>query len=192
MGANHHILHTYVDESGQDTDGEIFLVAVVIVDEERDELRKLLRQIEKESGKSNRKWTRTAKIRREIYIRRVLQLKRLAGRLYYFHYRHTRDYVSLTILSTARAILRQARHDPYEAVVWVDGLNKHERERFTAGLRDLHIKIPRQARGLDDEADEFIRLADALAGFVRDGQEGDAVMGPLYKKAVRQKIIVKS
>ena len=29
-----------------------------------------------------------------------------------------------------------------------------------------------KVRGLKDERDEFIRLADAIAGFVRDAQEG--------------------
>lgn len=32
-------IYSYVDESGQDTAGEIFLVSVVLVEDQRDELR---------------------------------------------------------------------------------------------------------------------------------------------------------
>lgn len=40
-----------------------------------------------------------------------------------------------------------------------------------------------------DESDEFIRLADAVAGFIRDGIEGDKAMAPLYKKALLTGVI---
>ncbi len=180
-------LYAYVDESGQDTLGEIFLVAVIVVGKQRDKLRQLLRKIEQASRK-NKKWAKERRVRREAYIRRVLESKQFAGLLYYSHYHDSRDYVPLTILSTAQAILHQAR-EPYQADVWVDGLNKAQRQRFTKGLRDLHVKMPRQARGPKDESDEFIRLADAMAGFVRDGMEGDDIMVPLYKKALRNKVI---
>lgn len=183
-------LYAYVDESGQETQGEIFLVSVVVIDEQRDQLRKMLRKIEQKSRK-NKKWAKERRARREAYIRQIVESKQFTNRMYYSHYRHSRDYVPLTILSTAAAIIHHAQ-SPYHVDVWIDGLNKHERNRFTAGLRKLDIKIPRQARGLKDEADEFIRLADAVAGFVRDGLEGDDIMSPLYKKALRNKIIQKS
>jgi hypothetical protein len=44
-------LYAYVDESGQDTLGELFLVSVVVTGEARDGLRKKLRTIERVSGK---------------------------------------------------------------------------------------------------------------------------------------------
>lgn len=40
-----------------------------------------------------------------------------------------------------------------------------------------------------DESDEFIRLADAIAGFIRDGLGGDKIMTPLYKKALKTGVI---
>ena len=49
-------LYCYVDESGQDTKGDLFLVSVVITEEERDELRRKLIKIEKTSQKGQRKW----------------------------------------------------------------------------------------------------------------------------------------
>lgn len=188
MGKSIQKLYAYVDESGQDTKGEIFLVSVIVVGEQRDTLRKLLRNIEKKSGKANRKWTRTARPRREVYIRHVMASRKFNGLIHVAHYRHSRYYMDLTVLTTAWAILDHADQS-YHATVYVDGLNHSQREHFTRGLRSLHIKT-QFARGLKDEADEFIRLADAIAGFVRDGIEGDELMKPLYIKALRDKIIV--
>lgn len=187
MKARSKKLYAYVDESGQDTRGEIFLVSVIVVGEQRDELRKLLREIEKGSGKANRKWTRTARSRREIFMRRVIESNKFNGLIHAAHYCESRYYMDLTVLSTAWAILDHADRS-YQAIVYVDGLNQTQRDHFTRGLRSLHVKT-RRARGLKDEADEFIRLADAVAGFVRDGIGGDSLMKPLYKKALREKII---
>ena len=80
---------------------------------------------------------------------------------------------------------------PYQATVFVDGLNRTERHRFSAGLRQLRVSV-RKVRGLRDQSDEFIRLADAIAGFARDVLEGDQIMKPLYKKAERNRIIQKN
>ena len=181
-------LYAYVDESGQDTRGEIFLVAVVVVGEQRDELRKMLQEIEESTRKHKKKWVRTARYRREAYIRRIIESGRFDGLIHCSHYRHSRNYIYMTILTTAWAILAHA-HDPYSATVYVDGLNRGQREHFTRGLRGLNVKTP-LARGLKDEADEFIRLADAVAGFVRDGIEGDDIMRPLYKKALRNNVLI--
>lgn len=46
------IVYSNTDESGQDTIGEIFLVSVVLVERQRDELRERLREAEKSSGNS--------------------------------------------------------------------------------------------------------------------------------------------
>jgi hypothetical protein len=40
-----------------------------------------------------------------------------------------------------------------------------------------------------DESDELIRLADAVAGFVRDHFEGDAEVRAVYQKAVLRGVI---
>lgn len=180
-------LYAYVDESGQDTKGEMFLVSVIIVGSKRDELRRLLREIETDSEKKNRKWTKERRKRRKAYIQRIINTKEFAGLIYYSHYKKAENFIYLTVLSTAWAILDQAEN-PYQATVYVDGLTKHDRGYFTAGLRRLKVKT-QLARGLKDEADEFIRLADAIAGFVRDGIEGDDIMAPLYKKALNKGII---
>lgn len=44
-------LYCYVDETGQDTEGDLFVVSLVVTGDERDELLKLCESIEKKSGK---------------------------------------------------------------------------------------------------------------------------------------------
>jgi hypothetical protein len=175
-------IYAYVDESGQDTLGEVFFVSVVITGAERDLLRKHLQDIELNSGKREKKWTRSTPLQRASYLRAVFGLPEFRGRLYYSHYQDTKTYLDLTIFSTAKALNDFVRHKPYSAVVTVDGLGKTERYRFAAGLRKLNISI-RKVRGVKDESDEFIRLADALAGFARDGLSKGDKLQELFQKA---------
>jgi hypothetical protein len=70
----------------------------------------------------------------------------------------------------------------------VDGLSRPERPRFAAGLRKLRLRV-HKVRGARDQSDEFIRLADAIAGGVRDSLEGDAIMRPLFEQAGRRGIV---
>lgn len=97
-------IYAYVDESGQDTGGEMFFVSVIIAGAERDLLRKHLQDIELKSGKRDKKWTRSTPLQRESYLRAVFGLPEFHGRLYYSHYQNTKTYLDLTIFSTAKAL----------------------------------------------------------------------------------------
>ena len=44
-------LYCYVDETGQDTKGKLFIVSVIITKEDRDEINKFLQEIETKRGK---------------------------------------------------------------------------------------------------------------------------------------------
>jgi len=139
-------LYCYVDETGQDTKGKLFLVSVIITEPQRD-----------------------------------------ANNIFYSKYHNTRAYVDLTILTTAKSLLNKAQ-EPYEATIFVDGLKRKERHRFAAGLRKLKVKV-RKVRGIREQSDEFIRLADAIAGFIRDSLDGNQAIKLLYKRAEQNKII---
>ena len=182
-------LYCYVDETGQETRGRFFLVSVIIFEKERDELRKKLKEIEKRSGKQTKKWAKAKLKQREEYIKQIINSDISQNSIYYSYYLNTQAYVDLTIFSTAKAVHNKAKF-PYEAIIFVDGLRRTERFRFGAGLRELKVKV-KKVRGIKDESDEFIRLADAIAGFVRDGLEKNPAMELLYKKAERNKVIKK-
>jgi hypothetical protein len=187
MGTSQNKFYAYVDESGQDTKGALFLVAVVITGAERDSLRRRLAEIEAASEKHQRKWTKTHPNQRVRYIEQIIKVPALARHLFYSAYRGVQTYVDLTILSTAKA-LNAATQGEYEATIFVDGLGRTERHRFAARLRKLRISV-RKVRGVKDESDEFIRLADAIAGFVRDAIEGDEAMVKLLKTAAETSIL---
>ena len=77
-------LYCYVDETGQDTKGRIFLVAVVIAEGgARAELEGQLLAIEEESVKRRTKWQRATFERRLAYLQSILRLEGLQGGLFY-------------------------------------------------------------------------------------------------------------
>jgi len=65
--------YCYVDETGQDTQGELFIVSVVIVGTERDQALELCERIERQTGKGRRKWIRARYAQRLAYIQQILR-----------------------------------------------------------------------------------------------------------------------
>lgn len=70
-----HKLYCFVDETGQDTLGALFVVAIVVTDERQQELEKYLEILERASGKHKRKWVKSRDQERQMYIRALLDQK---------------------------------------------------------------------------------------------------------------------
>jgi len=181
-------LYCYLDETGQDTAGGLFVVAAVITGAERESIRDLLRHMEQASGKGHKKWTKATRQQRHAYIERVMQARVLQGRLFYARFSQTTDYLPCVLHTTARALTITASGQRYQATVLIDGLRREERQRVGRGLRQLGVAA-KKIRGLRDESDEFIRLADAVAGFVRDYLERQAYVELLYQEGVRRGVL---
>jgi len=92
-------------------------------------------------------------------------------------------------LGTAQAIKAYAQ-GKYEARITVDGLQKSERNRFAVGLRKQSVRT-KTVRGGKDEIDIFIRLADALCGFLRQALTGRAELDRLMTRATREGYLIK-
>lgn len=108
-------LYCFVDESGQDTKGELFLVAIILHDTTNlILLEDKLELLEKQTGKSKLKWKKTNK--------------------------------------------------------------------------DIKIKY-RKIRGIKDEQNVFIRLADTMAGFLRDMTEKQSYTNIFTKKLIKNNIV---
>lgn len=178
-------LYCYVDETGQDTDGERFWVAMVFTADERERVRQQLHRIERSTDKRKRKWTKTRPPNRHDYISAILNLPQLRGQLYVAHYTGTTDYPNLIVDGIAKATHAQAPPEDYDLIVFIDGLGKNERRRVGAQLRRRGISIEK-VRGRRDESDAFIRVADALAGFARHAYEGKHDLPKLYRSARRR------
>lgn len=173
-------LYCYVDETGQDTQGDLFVASVVITGQDRNQMLELCEKIEQKTGKGRMKWIKTDYARRLAYIHRILQEPAFKGKLNFAVYCNSRDYLPLTVLTIARAIVA-CEERTYKATVLIDGLSRSQERWIGSELRHLHIQI-RKVRGVrKDENDALIRLADALCGFVRAAWEGQSAMKELVK-----------
>ncbi len=179
-------LYAYVDESGQDTSGALFVVGVVLLEDERENVLKELQLIEEKSGKRNIKWRKTRPHLRGAYMRGISGSPVFENTLFFEVFGESKEYLEMTSYAVAKAILRKAGDHEYKAIVYVDGLSKSDVAVFGQELKALRIR-GRKVRGVRrDENNEFIRLADALCGLVRDALENnpDAVeiLRLLHKK----------
>ncbi|MBI4601020.1 MAG: DUF3800 domain-containing protein [Planctomycetes bacterium] len=165
-------LYCYVDETGQDTHGRLFVVSVVVAKDQRDHILRLLEGIERTSGKGTVKWTRARPDARLTYLRAVLALPPLKGMLFYDVWPGATDYPAKTLLTIARAVFH-AGGDDHKATVYMDGLPRPHYKTFRRRLSGLGVHI-KKVRGRKEESDAFMRLADALCGFVRAAYEGSA------------------
>jgi hypothetical protein len=184
-------IYCYVDETGQDTKGSLFLVAVVVSQQgDKEKLEQTLIEIEKQSRKRMRKWQKTRRERKISYITKLIESNALRRNVFYSHYKQTKEYFDLTIATTAKAILQKARQ-PYIVRIWVDGLKKSERFIFKAGLRKFAISVDKVQGVKNEQNNALILLADAMAGFMRDCLEGDKEMRELYQRMVEKKVMNK-
>jgi len=174
-------LYCYVDETGQDTRGKIFLVSVVIPGKkEKEQLEDKLLQIEKRSGKKSARWGSTRIESKRKYLSEIFSLKILQGDIFYGVFKDTHEYVALTTYTIAQAISLKTQKQ-YQTTIIIDGLNKKERERVMRGLKTLQIRY-RKIRGLKEQASPILRLADAIAGFLRDYIEGQKYAQEIHSK----------
>lgn len=175
-------LYCYVDESGQDTQGQLFIVAVVVLGQDRDLLRRLCLDIEADSRKGSRKWAKSNQMRRLSYMEGILTRSEFQGKLYFGISHSTQDYQTATAHTIADA-LGLAASSEYRATILVDGLPRTVERDMALILRRSGLPV-RKVRGLDDRNEPLIRLADALCGLVRGAGEGNIAMNALLNRAL--------
>lgn len=180
-------IYAFVDESGQETQGAIFLVSVIVTDKEYEFLNQTLLEIEELSKKGQGKWNKTRFEYRLAYIDGVISRIAFEGLIYFSHFANSRAYFDMTVETTANAI-ECKNQENYPATVIVDGLSGRNIDRFKRGLRNRKINV-RKVKGARDESEPLIRLADAIAGFIRDFLEGQEYAQKLYERARQDGII---
>jgi len=185
-------LYAFVDESGQDTLGAFFVVATVLTAENHERVRQALERLERASGKGRRKWMKATPRQRLAYLTAVLQLPALHGRMFAAHFTETTTYLPCILTTVTAAVTAGAAGQPARATVLIDGLQKGLRQNVAAALRaQLHphqIRLEK-VRGLDEQSDALMRLADALAGFVRHALEGRPALATLLADSHRRGVI---
>jgi hypothetical protein len=165
-------LYCYVDESGQDTKGKFFIVAVVIACDiaSRSELEKQLANLEMRVRKKT-DWRHTRSQTRVAYFEEVMRLEALKGMIFYSLFRDTQDYDQLTSQSIIKAV-QAVTTQTVKVTVSVEGqLNEVKKRRLAKALRAARVRYD-TVRGQRFGSSALIRLADACAGFISDWQRG--------------------
>jgi hypothetical protein len=73
--------------------------------------------------------------------------------------------------------------DDYQAVVYVDGIDRKKSRELTNALRLKGIKT-KHVRSARDESEPLIRLADRWAGCIRGSGEGNEHAHKIFLRAV--------
>ena len=111
----------------------------------------------------------------------------MRGLVFFSRYAESRAYFDLTVETVAKALHHKGQASQSVTVV-VDGLRGRDINRFKTSLRHRQVNV-RKVRGVRDESEPIIRLADAIAGFVRDYLEGQSYALKLYEKAIKEGLL---
>ena len=132
-------------------------------------------------GKS--KWVNTKDDKKIIFIHELAKIKELKPDLFYSVYEGGGVYTPLVALAVGKAIIHKVRNTrSYSVNIIIDGLNKADKEVVRKELKSLNIKYRKIKTNLKDEQDVFLRLVDALAGFIRDYLEKEKYAVRLFKE----------
>lgn len=111
----------------------------------------------------------------------------MGGKLYYALFEETTDYLTATVQAITDTLKATTLMD-YDATVFVDGLSRTLERAVGLSLRrsGSHVK---KVRGLDEENDALMRLADAVCGLVREAIQGEAAFEALRQRCVESGVL---
>ncbi|MGH7204551.1 MAG: DUF3800 domain-containing protein [Candidatus Levyibacteriota bacterium] len=184
-------LYCFVDETGQDTEGRFFLVALILTESEiKEGIERKLEEIEVKTKKEKIKWTKSPFKNRKQYLTDVAHIQGMRDSLYYSIYNETKTYTQLTALTIAKAVLAKGESN-YSVTIIIDGLTKKDTEKIRSELKKLRVKYD-TIRGMKDEQSAYLRLADSFAGFLRDYIEKQTYTGDLFTLLKNKGIIIEA
>ncbi len=166
--------HLYCDESGQQSRGEYFVVAVVCLHTpDQDEVRSMVLDAERQSTRVGRKWSKSNLSQKERFLAAVDPILARCSSLAFRAHGSGLDYVRWTAETVAAAANAQDLEGEFHIVI--DGQTDKEsiRQILRAGAVDI-----RKIKGGRDQSEPLLRLADFAAGFV-----GEHIRGKPYVEA---------
>ena len=164
--------YLFVDETGQDTGGRFFLVAVVMpLAGQVEGLRQRLLEVEQATGKGKKRWVKTTPAQRRAFLLGLKPILTSAEPVYWRQYLEGTDYPQRTGEVIVAAVRCRDPRGEADLIIVIDGCNWQEQQIIARVLRQHSVKR-RKIRGPRDESEPLLRLADALAGFLRDVSEG--------------------
>jgi|SRR3990167_8154509 len=171
-------LYYYVDETGQDTAAQpekkqaIFVVAIIVLDSRQNPLEKIVARYEKTSRKGKIPWHKAKYSFRLDFIRSIIRDDRFKGALWYQVFRQPSKpfFDTYTLQAIANCIGNKFKNHHYVKEIYVDGLTRSKQSEYAVELRRMGIHQASFHRATD-QGSPLIRLADALAGLVREAEE---------------------
>src|SRR3989344_2204566 len=193
--------YCYVDETGQDTKGTIFIVSVILTADSQGEMAEFIRKIEKSSGKSQFKWGRSNLNKRLRFIQEIFNQGKNMLSVYYSIYKNTTEYKNATVLTIAKSVNTLEDFKNHTFNIYVDGLSKKDGKYYGSQLHHLSIHTKKVKGVKKDQNNPMIRLADSMCGFVRDiifvEQTNSSVIKEstdesemIFRKAVKDKVLI--
>ena len=164
-------LYCYVDETGQDTSSDIFVVVAVVSAREQEPFRQALLDIEHLAGTGRRKWHKSRSARRLLYLTLALERHLGRGEIFFGSYPKPLPYF-FPLLEVLEQAIRIKAVPPYSARVYVDGIDHKKAAELTNALRLRGISLE-MVKGRRDESEPIIRLADRWAGCIREHCTGN-------------------
>jgi hypothetical protein len=180
-------LYCYVDETGQDTASNVFIVVAVLSDRDQENLRAALIAIEQQAGVGRSKWHDAKPARRLRYIELVLERKVGQEEVFFGSYPKPLPYL-LPMIEVLEHAIKANAAPSYTARVFVDGIDRKKAAELTNALR-LHGVFLEMVRGRRDESEPIIRLADMWAGCIRRALSGKAEERALLQRAIEKNYI---
>jgi len=180
-------LYCYVDESGQDSRSEFFIVVTVIAVNNQQELKDRLLKLEKDSGFGQKKWHKSRSPEREKFLDLVMKNNIATGTIYYSHYKKPLPFFLPVLETLAKAIAITAK-DNYTCIIYVDGIDKKKSQELTNALRLKGIKTG-YVRSARDESEPLIRLADRWVGCIRASFENNSESKNIVIRAISKRYL---
>lgn len=185
-------LHCYVDETGQDTGSDYFIVVAVLFLHKQEELRQELIELETRSKVGQRKWHKSHFERSIAFLESVQRQGICSGTLYVGRYKKPLPFF-LPVLDTVSKAIKEHQNSNTRVRVVIDGIDKKKASEMTNALRLQGIRLD-FVKSQRDESEPFLRLADRWAGCIRAGSLGKRQSQQLYVNAQQSgyiKIITK-
>jgi hypothetical protein len=119
-----------------------------------------------------------------------LSSKFFRNKIFYSLSKEIQAYKEVTLITIASAITATKVEDNYKASIFIDGLYKSEIPKVGTGLRKIGIHTEK-IRGIKDENNAMIRLADAISGIVREESESISYAKKLSKLGDENKTLTR-
>ena len=137
-------IYCYVDETGQDTKGKLFIVSIVVVGKDKDLFQKAVEEVEIESGKRRSKWGKTNYSSRISYLKKLILIKTCKYLICFSKYK-TMDFDLATIQTISKTIHYKITSEIENKIISFKNYfpTKYSRQRSLKSLllKDSHLLL---------------------------------------------------